>query len=66
MPTLFGFRQGYEGCRQKTRLDISDFVLCFVQSYSYENREPRGGMEDGTWNKADDGRMAGNAQIMVE
>jgi hypothetical protein len=28
---------------------VLSIVYCF---YSYENRKPRGGMEDGTWNKA--------------
>jgi hypothetical protein len=28
---------------------VLSVVYCF---YSYENRKPRGGMEDGTWNKA--------------
>jgi hypothetical protein len=32
-------------------LTYYDFVLS-ICLYSYENREPRGGMEDGTWNKA--------------
>ncbi len=32
-------------------LTFYDFVLR-IWLYSYENREPRGGMEDGTWNKA--------------
>jgi hypothetical protein len=32
--------------------DLTFMTLYFVQLYSYENRGPRGGMEDGTWSKA--------------